>query len=82
MTNGLFITLFNKEDLKLYLKNGLYGFLFKPLFKAKPDPKSSYFKVLADYACGREGTEIFFFLKGTFIMAAKLRAIKMWPLFI
>lgn len=63
MTNGLFITLFNKEDLKLYLKNGLYGFLFKPLFKAKPDPKSSYFKVLADYACGREGTEIFFFLK-------------------
>lgn len=63
MTNGLFITLFNDSDLKLYLKNGLYGFLFTPVFKDKPDSRSTYFKILADYACGREGTEIFFFLK-------------------
>lgn len=63
MTNGLFITLFDESDLKLYLNNGLYGFLFTPVFKDKPDSRSTYFKVLADYACGREGTEIFFFLK-------------------
>ena len=76
MTNGLFITLSNEEDLKLYLKNGLYGFLFEPLFKAKPSARSPYFKALADYACGREGTEIFFFLKRRIYYGGKVKGNK------
>lgn len=63
MNNGLFITLYDEETLKLYLKNGVYGFLMKPLMTDKPNSRSVFFQILADYACIREGTEIFFFLK-------------------
>lgn len=62
MKNGLFIMLYKQEDLTLYLKNEVYGFLIKPLKKDRPSAQSSYFKVLADYACSRAGTEVFFFL--------------------
>ena len=62
MKNGLFIMLYKQDDLALYLKNEVYGFLIKPLKKDRPTAQSSYFKVLADYACSRQGTEVFFFL--------------------
>lgn len=62
MKNGLFIMLYKQDDLTLYLKNEIYGFLIKPLKKDRPTAQSSYFKVLADYACSRQGTEVFFFL--------------------
>ena len=62
MKNGLFIMLYKEEDLKLYLKNNLYGFLVKPLMEDRPTSRSNYFKMLADYACGRGGTQVFFFL--------------------
>ncbi len=54
--------LYKQDDLALYLKNEVYGFLIKPLKKDRPAAQSSYFKVLADYACSRQGTKVFFFL--------------------
>lgn len=33
MKNGLFIMLYKQDDLTLYLKNEIYGFLIKPLKK-------------------------------------------------
>lgn len=63
MNNGVFITLYDEESLKLYLKNGLFGFLATPVNTSKPNPRSNYFHVLADYACLREGSDVFFFIK-------------------
>lgn len=54
--------LYKQDDLALYLKNEVYGFLIKPLKKDRPTAQSSYFKVLTDYACSRQGTKVFFFL--------------------
>lgn len=48
MKNGLFVMLYKQDDLALYLKNEVYGFLIKPLKKDRPTAQSSYFKVLAD----------------------------------
>lgn len=64
MSNGgLFITLYDDKTLSLYLKYGIYGFLMPPVLTPKPSPQSRHYHVLADYACSREGTHIFFFLK-------------------
>lgn len=59
---GLFITLYDKETLKLYLENGIYGQLMS-VEEGKPSPYSVYYKTLADYGCCREGNHVFFFLK-------------------
>jgi len=63
MNGGLFITLYDDKTLSLYLKNGIYGFLMKPVFNKKPSNRSMHYAALADYACSREGTHVFFFLK-------------------
>ena len=63
MDGGLFITLFDEKTLALYLKYGVYGFLMKPVFEEQPSSRSMHYAALADYACSREGTHIFFFLK-------------------
>lgn len=60
--SGLFITLYDEYTLNLYLDKGIYGFLMPPIYN-KVSPKSRHFNVLADYACIREGTHVFFFLK-------------------
>lgn len=72
MQGGLFIALYDEESLKLYLNKGLYGFLMKPVFSEKPSSRSKHYAVLADYACSREGTDVFFFLKRKIVYGGKI----------
>ena len=60
--SGLFITLYDEKTLSLYLDKGVYGFLMKPVF-GEMSSRSRHYAALADYACARKGTHIFFFLK-------------------
>jgi hypothetical protein len=69
---GLFIALYDEESLKLYLDKGLYGFLMKPVMTSMPTAKSRYYAILADYACSREGTDVFFFLKRKIVYGGKI----------
>lgn len=72
MTGGLFIALYDEESLKLYLNRGVYGFLMPPVMTDKPSPRSRHFQILADYACSREGTDVFFFLKRKIVYGGKI----------
>lgn len=72
MSGGLFIALYDEESLKLYLNRGLYGFLMNPVFADKPSSRSRYYAILADYACSREGTDVFFFLKRKIVYGGKI----------
>ncbi len=58
---GLFITLYDKETLKLYLDEGVYGQHMTPQ-EGEPSSQSAHYKTLADYAAAREGKHVFFFL--------------------
>lgn len=72
MQGGLFIALYDEETLKLYLNRGLYGFLMKPVYTNIPSSRSKHYAVLADYACSREGTDVFFFLKRKIVYGGKI----------
>lgn len=69
--NGVFIALYDYESLKLYLKNGIYGFLMSPI-EDEISSRSNHYKVLSDYGCLREGTHVFFFLKRTIIYGGQV----------
>lgn len=58
---GLFITLYDKETLRLYLDRGVYGQHMNPE-DGTPSPYSAHYRTLADYACGRKDKHVFFFL--------------------
>lgn len=72
ISGGLFIALYDEESLKLYLNRGLYGFLMRPINSDKISPLSRHFSVLADYACSREGTDVFFFIKRKIYYGGKI----------
>ena len=72
INGGLFIALYDEGSLKLYLDKGLYGFLMKPVMTPKPSAQSRYYAILADYACTREGTDVFFFLKRKIVYGGKI----------
>jgi hypothetical protein len=72
LNGGLFIALADEESLKLYLNKGLYGFLMKPVLTDKPTSRSRYYAILADYACSREGTDVFFFLRRKVVYGGKI----------
>ena len=72
INGGLFIALYDEDSLKLYLDKGLYGFLMKPVLTSKPSAQSRYYAILADYACSREGTDVFFFLKRKIVYGGKI----------
>ena len=66
INRGLFIALYDEEEpLKIYLDNGVYGFLMSPA-------GSRHRNILADYACIRQGTKVFFFLKRKIIYGGKI----------
>lgn len=62
MEGGLFITLYDRETLRLYLDQGVYGQHMPPQ-ENEPSPYSAHYRTLADYGCGREGKHVFFFLE-------------------
>lgn len=72
MDGGLFIALYDEESLKLYLDKGVYGFLMAPVMSDKPSSFSRHYNILADYACSREGTDVFFFLKRKIVYGGKI----------
>ncbi|WP_327052311.1 hypothetical protein [Halomicrococcus gelatinilyticus] len=59
---GLFISLFDKETLHLYLDQGVYGQHVTPE-RETPSSQSRHYNVLGDYASCREGRHVFFFLE-------------------
>lgn len=73
MEGGLFITLYDEKTLSLYLKYGIYGFLMPPILTLKPSPHSRHYHALADYACSRKGTHVFFFLKRKIIYGGTVK---------
>lgn len=72
MTGGLFIALYDEKSLELYLDKGVYGFLMTPVMTPKPTAQSKHYAILADYACSREGTDVFFFLKRKIVYGGKI----------
>lgn len=61
-TGGLFITLSDKESLRLYLEQGVYGQHMTPQ-PGTPSSQSAHYRTLADYATARSGKHVFFFGK-------------------
>jgi hypothetical protein len=45
----------------------------KPVFEPQPSSRSKHFAALADYACSREGTHVFFFLKRKIVYGGTVR---------
>jgi len=68
---GLFITLYDYDTLNLYLSRGIYGFLMPPEF-GEPGSYSKHYAALADYACSREDTHVFFFLKRQIVYGGQI----------
>lgn len=61
-SGGLFVTLYDRETLRLYLDRGVYGQHMTPQ-DGKPSVQSAHYKTLADFATARAGKHVFFFLK-------------------
>ena len=70
-SSGLFVTLYDEHTLNLYLEHGVYGFLM-PLESDEISQYSRHYAALADYACGRDGTHVFFFLKRRIVYGGQL----------
>jgi hypothetical protein len=71
-SSGLFVTLYDEETLNLYLREGIYGFLMPPVDNAVPQ-RSRHYQALADYACARDGTHVFFFRKRMIVYGGQVR---------
>lgn len=69
--SGLFIVLYDMDTLNLYLTKGLYSFLMPPIH-GEVGSRSNHYPALADYACGRKDTHVFFFLKRQIIYGGQL----------
>jgi len=72
---GFFITLFDRETLKLYLNRGIYGFHMPPVF-GQVSTRSRHYAALADYGCARKDTHVFFFLKREIIYGGQITGSK------
>jgi hypothetical protein len=70
-SGGFFITLFDKDTLKLYLNKGIYGFHMPPVF-GDIGRRSKHYAALADYGCSRKGMHVFFFLKREIIYGGQI----------
>lgn len=75
LLSGLFIPLFDASSLLLYLKHNIYGFLMKPQ-SGTINPRSRHYQALADFACTREGTHIFFFINRSIIYGGTIKGSK------
>lgn len=71
LEGGLFITLFDHETLSLYVSKGVYATHMEPVMGTVPK-YSRHHHTLADYACGRRGTHVFFFIKRKIVYGGQL----------
>lgn len=78
--SGVFVVLYDVDTLKLYLQKGVYGFLMPPIYESVGQ-KSRHYHALGDYACIREGTHIFFFLKRRIIYGGQALGSKKYGSF-
>ncbi len=78
--SGVFVVLYDIDTLKLYLQKGVYGFLMPPIYESV-GRKSRHYHALGDYACIREGTHIFFFLKRRIIYGGQALGSKKYGSF-
>ena len=70
-SSGFFITLFDKDTLRLYLNKGIYGFHMAPVY-GDVQSRSRHYPALADYCCSRKDTHVFFFLKREIIYGGQV----------
>ncbi len=77
---GLFVSLFDKETLRLYLDKGVYGQHMTPERDA-PSSQSRHYNTLADYASCREERHVFFFLQREIYYGGQLIGDKNGPAF-
>ncbi|WGI17947.1 hypothetical protein [Methanonatronarchaeum sp. AMET-Sl] len=73
--SGIFVTLYDKETLDLYLDKGVYG-QHMPPEDGQPSSYSNYYRVLGDYACCRENDHVFFFLKRKIYYGGQIKGSK------
>lgn len=78
--SGLFITLYDKDTLNLYLDKGIYGFHQRPII-GKISSRSRHYHALADYACVREDAHVFFFLKRMIVYGGQIIGSKKYGSF-
>ena len=69
--SGLFITLNDRDALNLYLEKRVYGVLRPPVFR-KVGSHSRHYGALADFACAREGSHVFFFGKRRIVYGGQI----------
>jgi len=81
LKSGIFIVLFDKDTLRLYLDKGIYGFLMPPVYEAVSS-RSSHYRALGDYGCIRHGTHVFFFLKRKIIYGGQVIGSKDFGTFV
>lgn len=60
-SGGFFVTLYDKDTLRLYLDRGVYGQHMTP-YSEKPPSQSPHYRTIADYGAARNGKHVFFFL--------------------
>lgn len=61
MENGFFITLRDERSLALYLQEGVFSRHQPTEMDDDVHHSSNHYRAIADYACAREGTHVFFF---------------------
>ena len=73
--SGVFVTLYDKETLDLYLNRGVYG-QHMPPEEGQPSSHSNYYRVLGDYSCCRKNDHVFFFLKRRIYYGGQIQGSK------
>jgi hypothetical protein len=79
--SAVFITLYDEETLKLYLSRGVYGFLMAPV-RGSVQTRSRHYHALADYACMRAGSHVFFFIQRRVVYAGQVKGSSQYGAFL
>ena len=74
MPNGLFITLEDERSLALYLREGVFSQHQGAQLDDTVHHSSNHYKILADYACARPGTHVFFFRNRTIYYGGQIQS--------
>lgn len=72
LQGGIFVTLYDKETLKLYLDQGIYGQHMTPQ-EGEPSSYSAHYRTFADYGAVRDGYHVFFSLNREIYYGGQIR---------